>query len=95
MPITETLQQIQYQYDNLIAENNRLHKCLDARDKEVQELRMSNKLLKGLLYRISYKCKTILNILDNAEGRNKYSNIFNIVVNIKTKCIEAYNKPCT
>ena len=92
MPITETLQQIQYQYDNLVAENTRLNTLLENKLKEIQELRMSNKLLKGLLYRISHKCKTILKILDNAEGRNKYSNIFNIVVNIKTKCMEEYNK---
>ena len=91
----QELETIQYKYNALIEENKRLNTLLENKAKEIQELRMSNKLLKGLLYRISHKCKTILKILDNAEGRNKYSNIFNIVVNIKTKCMEEYSKPCT
>jgi hypothetical protein len=91
----QELETIQYKYNALIEENKRLNTLLENKAKEMQELRMSNKLLKGLLYRISYKCKTILKILDNSEGRNKYSNIFNIIVNIKTKCMEEYSKPCT
>ena len=91
----QELETIRYKYTALVEENKRLNTLLENKAKEVQELRMSNKLLKGLLYRISYKCKTILKILDNSEGRNKYSNIFNIVVNIKTKCMEEYTKPCT
>ena len=86
------LEQIQAKVDALREENVRLNKCLDASYKENTELRMTARLLRGELYRVNHKCKSVLKVLDNKECRQKYSNVINMISDVKERVISVYTK---
>ena len=88
----QELETVQYKYNALIEENKRLNKCLDASYKEKAGLRMTARLLRGELYRINHKCKSVLKMLDNKECRQKYSNVINMISDVKNSVTSVYTK---